>query len=143
NALALANAARDDGDGAGRALDHDRSLSGRVALIHDVHVRAALPGHDRLRRDDERAVLVEEMQRSGRELPGPQAAILVLEHRFELHGGGRRIDCVVDERELPGHAVARNALLRDGSICGPRRIGALTASTTTIPAAWSTSAGAH
>src|SRR5215467_14545384 len=85
DALAVVHAARDDRDVSGRALHHHSALAGGVTLIHHVHVRAALTRHDRLGRDHERAVLVEQMQGRRRELPGPQPAALVVEHRLELH----------------------------------------------------------
>ena len=89
DAIAFANAARDDRQAAGRALDDDRALPRGVRLIDDVHVRAALARHDRLRRHDERAFLIEQMQRGRRELARPQAAVAVVERRLELHGRGR------------------------------------------------------
>ena len=111
DAFAVANSARDDGEPAGRALHGHCSLPRRVSLIDHVHVGPALAGHDRLRRHDERAVLVEQMQRGRRELPSPQPAVRVVEHRLELYRARRRIDRVVDERQLAGEALARDAAL--------------------------------
>src|SRR4029078_13466206 len=114
HAIAVANAAGDDGETARRSLDDDRTLPRRIGTVDAVDVLPTLARDDRLRRHDERAVLVEQVKRRRRELSGPETAIAVVEAGLELYGAGRRIDGIVNERQLADHALAsQSALLPD------------------------------
>src|SRR5689334_11374655 len=111
--IADPEAVGDDGQTTSRAFDRYGTLPRCISAIDDIDVRAPLSRDDRLLRHDERAVLIEKVQRGRRELPRPQPAVHVIERRFELDGSRGCVDCIVDERELSEHAIAGGSALLD------------------------------
>ena len=103
DAIALVNAARDDRR-ARRPCARRPPRADAPCPPDRPRTRTSRAGRDdRLLRHDERVFLIEQMERGRRELPGPETTGRVVERRLELHGAGRRIDRVVDERQLARH----------------------------------------
>ena len=91
---------------------HGPLIDGGVRF-HDEDELAVLAGLHGLLRHDGRVLDRREPQPDARELPRPQAAIGIRKRRFQFDRVGRRIDGVVDERQLAARRL-RVGVLRRG-----------------------------